>query len=82
MHQLSMLDPYPYDDYLSTLRTPETRELLHTMERETIVLLENKQNTLPLSKSINSVALIGPQVDRVSVRLPQPPSCLVQCLRA
>ncbi|KAJ8469471.1 hypothetical protein ONZ51_g8966 [Trametes cubensis] len=59
-------NPYPYDDYLSTLRTPETRELLHSMERETIVLLENKQNVLPLSKSINSVALIGPQVDRVS----------------
>ncbi|KAI9060879.1 glycoside hydrolase family 3 protein [Trametes sanguinea] len=59
-------NPYPYEDYLSTLRTPETRELLHTMERETIVLLENKQNTLPLSKSIGSVALIGPQVDRVS----------------
>ncbi|KAI0333361.1 glycoside hydrolase [Cubamyces sp. BRFM 1775] len=59
-------NPYPYDDYLSTLRTPETRDLLHTMERETIVLLENKQNTLPLSKSINSVALVGPQVDRVS----------------
>ncbi|KAI0365465.1 glycoside hydrolase [Pilatotrama ljubarskyi] len=59
-------NPYPYDDYLSTLRTPETRQLLHDMERETIVLLENRQNTLPLSKSINSVALIGPQVDRVS----------------
>ncbi|KAI0915479.1 hypothetical protein AcV5_003688 [Taiwanofungus camphoratus] len=59
-------DPYPYDDYLSTLRTPETRALLHVMERETIVLLENRENTLPLSKSIRSVALIGPQVDRVS----------------
>ena len=35
-------DPYPYDDYLSTLRTSETRELLHEMERETIVLLENR----------------------------------------
>ena len=70
-------DPYPYEDYLSTLRTPETRELLHTMEQETIVLLENKNNVLPLSKSISSVALIGPQVDRVSVShhphaLPQP----------
>ena len=64
----SPLDPYPYDDYLSTLRTPETRELLHSMEQETIVLLENRHATLPLSKSINSVALIGPQVDRVSVR--------------
>ncbi|PIL26655.1 hypothetical protein GSI_11280 [Ganoderma sinense ZZ0214-1] len=59
-------NPYPYDDYLSTLRTPETRELLHSMEQETIVLLENRNATLPLSKSINSVALIGPQVDRVS----------------
>ncbi|KAI0352431.1 glycoside hydrolase [Trametes cingulata] len=59
-------NPYPYEDYLSTLRTPETRQLLHQMERETIVLLENRDNTLPLSKSINSLALIGPQVDRVS----------------
>ncbi|KAH9853219.1 glycoside hydrolase superfamily [Lenzites betulinus] len=59
-------NPYPYDDYLSTLRTPETHQLLHDMERETIVLLENRQETLPLSKSISSVALIGPQVDRVS----------------
>ncbi|KAI8984797.1 glycoside hydrolase superfamily [Trametes punicea] len=59
-------NPYPYDDYMSTLRTPETRELLHTMERETIVLLENRQNTLPLSRSLTSIALIGPQVDRVS----------------
>ena len=64
------LDPYPYEDYLSTLRTPETRELLHSMEQESIVLLENRPATLPLSKSINSVALIGPQVDRVSVRRP------------
>lgn len=61
-------DPYPYEDYLTTLRTPETRELLHTMEQEAIVLLENRNNVLPLSKSIGSIALIGPQVDRVSVR--------------
>ncbi|RPD54124.1 glycoside hydrolase [Lentinus tigrinus ALCF2SS1-7] len=59
-------NPYPYEDYLSTLRTPETRELLHSMEQETIVLLENRNNVLPLSKSISNVALIGPQVDRVS----------------
>ena len=37
------------------------------MEQETIVLLENRNNVLPLSKTIASVALIGPQVDRVSV---------------
>ncbi|TFK83331.1 glycoside hydrolase family 3 protein [Polyporus arcularius HHB13444] len=59
-------NPYPYEDYLSTLRTSETRELLHSMEQETIVLLENRNNALPLSESISSLALIGPQVDRVS----------------
>jgi beta-glucosidase len=61
-------DPYPYDDWRSFLRTNETRSLLHTMERESIVLLQN-QNVLPLKKSGGSVALIGPQVDRVTVCL-------------
>ena len=65
-------DPYPYDDYLSTLRTSKTRDLLHQMEQETIVLLENRNSVLPLSKDIGSIALIGPQVDRVSVRTPIP----------
>ncbi|KAI0051485.1 glycoside hydrolase family 3 protein [Auriscalpium vulgare] len=60
--------PYPYEDYQSTLRTPATRALLHQMEQEAIVLLENRQNTLPLNPStIGSVALIGPQVNRVSL---------------
>ncbi|KAF8525691.1 glycoside hydrolase [Gautieria morchelliformis] len=58
-------NPYPYEDWRSFLRTNETRSLLHTMERETIVLLQN-QNVLPLKKSGGSVALIGPQVDRVT----------------
>lgn len=62
-------DPYPYEDYLSMLRTPATRELLHQMEQEQIVLLQNNNNTLPLSKNIGSIALIGPQVNRVTVRL-------------
>ncbi|THH02237.1 hypothetical protein EW026_g637 [Hermanssonia centrifuga] len=59
-------NPYPYADYESTLRTSQTRTLLHQMEQETIVLLENHNKVLPLSTSIGSVALIGPQVDRVS----------------
>ncbi|EKM58768.1 glycoside hydrolase family 3 protein [Phanerochaete carnosa HHB-10118-sp] len=59
-------NPYPYDDYRETLRTSQTRELLHQMEQETIVLLENHNNILPLSKDISSVALIGPQADRVT----------------
>lgn len=62
-----LVDPYPYEDYLSTLRTPATMEVLRDADRESIVLLENRHNTLPLSKTMSSVALIGPQVDRVSV---------------
>jgi beta-glucosidase len=59
-------NPYPYADYLSTIRTPESRVVLAQAETESIVLLENNQNTLPLSKDIGSIALIGPQVNRVS----------------
>ncbi|KAF9224664.1 family 3 glycoside hydrolase [Gyrodon lividus] len=58
-------NPYPYPDYASTMRTQTTRELLHQMERETIILLENN-HILPLSTNISSIALIGPQSDRVS----------------
>ncbi|KAF8547215.1 family 3 glycoside hydrolase [Imleria badia] len=59
-------NPYPYADYASTLRTQSTRDLLHQMEREAIVLLENNNNILPLSANISSIALIGPQSDRVT----------------
>ncbi|KAJ7499897.1 family 3 glycoside hydrolase [Mycena latifolia] len=59
-------NPYPYDDYLSTLRTPASRSILHAIESESIVLLENRANTLPISKNVKSVALIGPQADRVT----------------
>ncbi|KAJ7733286.1 glycoside hydrolase [Mycena metata] len=59
-------NPYPYDDYLSTLRTPASRSILHAIETESIVLLENRENTLPIGKNVKSVALIGPQADRVT----------------
>ncbi|KAJ7174638.1 glycoside hydrolase superfamily [Mycena filopes] len=60
-------DPYPYADYLSTLRTPASRSVLHAIETESIVLLENRKNTLPIGKNVKSVALIGPQADRVTL---------------
>jgi beta-glucosidase len=37
------------------------------MEEEAIVLLENHNNLLPLKTDIGSVALIGPQANRVTV---------------
>lgn len=60
------LDPYPYADYNKTLRTAATRKVLHQVEQETVVLLENR-NVLPLGSDIKKVAVIGPQADRVSV---------------
>jgi len=59
-------NPYPYADYTSFLRTEATRTILHNMETEAIVLLKNEGNILPLSKTQGSVALIGPQADRVT----------------
>lgn len=49
------------------MRTPSTLELLHQAELESIVLLENKNDILPLSTSINSLAVIGPLADVVNV---------------
>ncbi|KAG6909222.1 hypothetical protein DXG01_001529 [Tephrocybe rancida] len=59
-------NPYPYNDYLSTIRTQESKDVLHSADTETIVLLENRKNTLPLSTSLGSVALLGPHAGRVS----------------
>lgn len=59
-------NPYPYADYEGRIRTNETLTLLHQIERESIVLLENHNNTLPLSKTgLKSVALIGPSAGQV-----------------
>lgn len=58
-------NPYPYTDY-NHIRTNETLSTLLQIERESIVLLENHDNILPLSKTgINSVALIGPSAGQV-----------------
>jgi beta-glucosidase len=60
-------NPYPYSDYRSTLRTNASRAILHQMEQEAIVLLKNTNSILPLStKSTKSIALIGPQANRIT----------------
>ena len=63
----SPLDPYPYKDWGDHIRTDHTLLKLLEMERETIVLLENRNNTLPLSQSIQSIALIGPSANQTIV---------------
>jgi beta-glucosidase len=43
--------------------SPEHQEIARKAAREAIVLLENKDQTLPLSKSTKTIAVIGPGAD-------------------
>jgi beta-glucosidase len=55
-------NPYlavPANQTASLIHTPENIALAREIDAESIVLLENKKNVLPLSKSAN-VAVIGP----------------------
>ncbi|HPF51091.1 MAG TPA: beta-glucosidase BglX [Draconibacterium sp.] len=55
----------PYNAFVSTdtLLAPAHLELAREVARKSMVLLKNQNNTLPLSKSINSLAVIGPLAD-------------------
>ncbi|SHF39938.1 beta-glucosidase [Caldanaerobius fijiensis DSM 17918] len=44
---------------------PEQRKLAYKIAQESIVLLKNENNLLPLKKDIKSIAVIGPNADSV-----------------
>lgn len=71
--RLGMFDPeemVPYAQIpLSVVDSPEHRALALEAARKSIVLLQNRNNVLPLSKSIKSIAVIGPNADDVEVLL-------------
>ncbi len=48
---------------------PQSREINRQVAREGIVLLENKAQTLPLRKDLSSIAVIGPNADKISNQL-------------
>jgi beta-glucosidase len=48
---------------MSVVNNEEHRQLALTMARESMTLLQNKNNLLPLKKSINKIAVIGPNAD-------------------
>ncbi len=62
-------NPYPADPELAqTIRNcAEHQELALRTARESIILLKNEANLLPLSKTISSVAVIGPNADKAQV---------------
>ena len=55
--------PYSVND------SPAHRELALETARKSIVLLKNDAHTLPLSKSLKTIAVIGPNADDVDVLL-------------
>jgi beta-glucosidase len=48
------------DKVVEVFDTPEQRHLARTIAQKSMVLLKNEENLLPLSKTVNSIAVIGP----------------------
>jgi beta-glucosidase len=71
--RLGMFDPPEIVKYaqipFSENDSPAHRRLALEAARESIVLLKNEKNTLPLRKDLKSVAVIGPNADDVQVLL-------------
>ena len=71
--RLGMFDPpervpfaqIPYE----IIDSPQHQALALQAARESIVLLKNKENLLPLPKDLGSIAVVGPNADHLSVLL-------------
>jgi len=56
----------PYVDeklVVQKVATAQNKSVARQVARESIILLKNEQNTLPLSKSLKRIAVIGPNAD-------------------
>ncbi len=71
--RLGMFDPPEQVSYAQipyeVVDSPKHRELALQAARESIVLLKNEGNLLPLSKEVNSIAVIGPIANDLNVLL-------------
>jgi beta-glucosidase len=71
--RLGMFDPpsnVPWSKLsLADVDTPANRKVALDAARESIVLLKNERNTLPLKSSVRSIAVVGPTADSLSVLL-------------
>jgi beta-glucosidase len=89
--RLGMFDPDSAVAYAAIPFTEndkeESRLLSRKVAQQSIVLLKNENHTLPLSRKIKSVAVIGPYADKLSVLLgnyhgtPSKPVTLLQGIR-
>ncbi len=66
-YRLGFFDPVSKVKYAqidsSALESPEHKALALKMARQSIVLLRNDNNTLPLKKSIKKIVVLGPDAD-------------------
>jgi beta-glucosidase len=66
-YRLGMFDPVSMVKYAQTpasvLESPEHKAHSLKMARQSIVLLRNENNTLPLNKAIKKIAIVGPNAD-------------------
>ncbi|MFN0014704.1 MAG: glycoside hydrolase family 3 C-terminal domain-containing protein, partial [Saprospiraceae bacterium] len=71
--RLGMFDPAHAVPYAltpaSALEAPEHRAHALKMARQSIVLLKNENNTLPLRKNLRKIAVIGPNADNATALL-------------
>ena len=71
--RLGMFDPPEMNPYaripVEVNDSAANRELAARAARESIVLLKNERNTLPLKKDLKSIAVIGPNADSLEVLL-------------
>jgi beta-glucosidase len=59
----------PYNKITKEMyNTPENHELALTSARETMVLLKNANNTLPLKTSIGKVLVLGPNANNITMQ--------------
>jgi beta-glucosidase len=68
--QFDPADSVPYSQIpLSVVNSQQHQALALEAARKSIVLLENKNNVLPLSKDVKRVAVIGPNADNPEILL-------------
>jgi beta-glucosidase len=71
--RLGMFDPVEMVKYsqipVSALESQPHKDHALKMARESIVLLRNKKNLLPLSKEIKKIAILGPNADNGNTQL-------------
>jgi beta-glucosidase len=63
-------DPFPAstpDKWPKLIHTPEALQIAAQLDRESIVLLENRNAILPLQEGLRKIAVIGPFSNTVNV---------------